>query len=117
MLVVPGPWCDGFRRPGPYGLLRCPSLLVVYWSYQGTGPGGHRSERKCGNGDGVRVTVDLEKCLGYANCVADAPEVFEIPEESMVVRVLQDDPPAEMRSVVEAAALDCPARAITLTDV
>lgn len=64
----------------------------------------------------MRVTVDLEKCLGYANCVADAPEVFEIPEESMVVRVLQDDPPAELRAAVEAAALDCPARAITVIE-
>lgn len=64
----------------------------------------------------MRVTVDLGKCLGYANCVADAPEVFEIPDDAMVVRVLQDDPPAEMRRAVEAAALDCPARAITLVD-
>lgn len=64
----------------------------------------------------MRVTVDLDRCLGYANCVADAPEVFEIPEESMVVRVLQPNPPAEMRAAVEAAVLDCPARAITLLE-
>lgn len=64
----------------------------------------------------MRVTVDLDKCLGYANCVADAPEVFDIPEESMVVRVVQDNPPAEMRAAVEAAALDCPARAITVAE-
>lgn len=64
----------------------------------------------------MRVTVDLDKCLGYANCVADAPGVFEIPEDSMVVRVILDEPPAEMRSAVEAAVLDCPARAITLVD-
>lgn len=88
-------------------------MVVPTGGNPGPAQGGHRSER---NGDGVRVTVDLEKCLGYANCVADAPEVFEIPEESMVVRLLQDDPPSEMRAAVEAAALDCPARAITLDD-
>lgn len=64
----------------------------------------------------MRVTVDLEKCLGYANCVVDAPEVFEVPEESMVVRVLQENPPPELRAAVEAAVLDCPARAITLVE-
>jgi ferredoxin len=64
----------------------------------------------------VKVVVDLDKCLGYANCVADAPEVFEIPEEAMIVRLLQDSPGEELRSAVEAAALDCPARAITVLD-
>jgi ferredoxin len=66
------------------------------------------------DGMALKVVVDMDKCLGYANCVADAPEVFEIPEEAMVVRVLQENPSEEMRSDVEAAALDCPARAITI---
>lgn len=60
--------------------------------------------------------VDLDKCLGYANCVADAPDVFEIPEESMVVRVIDENPSEDLRAAVEAAALDCPARAITIAD-
>ena len=64
----------------------------------------------------VRVTVDLEKCLGYANCVADAPDIFEIPEDSMVVRVIEEHPGADRRAAVEAAALDCPARAITVVE-
>jgi ferredoxin len=64
----------------------------------------------------VRVIVDLDECLGYANCVADAPEVFEIPEESMVVRLLDPSPPEHLRAAVEAAAADCPARAITVLD-
>ncbi len=64
----------------------------------------------------VKVVVDLDKCLGYANCVADAPEVFEIPEEALIVRLLQENPGEELRSAVEAAALDCPARAITILD-
>ncbi|MGH9055563.1 MAG: ferredoxin [Acidimicrobiales bacterium] len=64
----------------------------------------------------MRVAVDLEKCLGYGNCVADAPEVFEIPEDAMVVRVIDDDPDERLRTAVEAAVLDCPARAITIID-
>jgi ferredoxin len=64
----------------------------------------------------MRVMVDLDECLGYANCVVDAPEVFDIVEDGMQVRVLQDDPPEELRGKVEAAALDCPAKAITVLD-
>jgi len=64
----------------------------------------------------MKVVVDLNLCLGYANCVADAPEVFEIPEDSMVVRVIDEHPPESMRPALEAAVLDCPARAITLVE-
>lgn len=64
----------------------------------------------------MRVIVDLNECLGYANCVADAPDVFEIPEDSMVVRLLDANPPEQLRAAVASAALDCPARAITIVD-
>ena len=62
----------------------------------------------------LKVVVDTGKCLGYANCIADAPEVFEMPEEEMTVRVLQEHPEEALRNAVEAAALDCPARAISI---
>lgn len=62
----------------------------------------------------MHVVVDLDKCLGYANCVVDAPEVFEIRDEEMVVHLLQENPPEQMRSAVESAALDCPTRAIAV---
>ena len=62
----------------------------------------------------MRVSVDLDQCLGYANCVVDAPQVFDIIEDGMQVRVLQENPPEELRASVEAAALDCPAKAITV---
>jgi ferredoxin len=62
----------------------------------------------------MKVVVDLEKCLGYANCVVDAPEVFEIPDSGLVVNILQERPGEDLRPGVEAAVLDCPARAITL---
>jgi ferredoxin len=64
----------------------------------------------------MRVVVDLDKCLGYANCVVDAPEVFEIPDDQMVVRLLQPTPDEALRAGVEQAVLDCPAQAITIVD-
>ena len=64
----------------------------------------------------MRVSVDLDECLGYANCVVDAPQVFDIVEDGMQVHLLQENPPEELRTPVEAAALDCPAKAITVVD-
>ncbi len=64
----------------------------------------------------MRVSVDLDECLGYANCVVDAPQVFDIVEDGMQVHLLQENPPEELRTSVEAAALDCPAKAITVVD-
>lgn len=64
----------------------------------------------------MRVLVDLDKCLGYGNCVADAPEVFEIQGEDIVVHLLQENPPEELRSAVELAVLDCPTRALSLEE-
>lgn len=62
----------------------------------------------------MRVIVDFDKCLGYANCVIDAPEVFELLDDEMVVHVLQDHPGDQLSAGVESAALDCPTRAITV---
>lgn len=64
----------------------------------------------------MKVVVDLDKCLGYANCVVDAPEVFEIPDDQMVVRLLQPTPDEALRQAVEQAVLDCPAKAIEIVD-
>lgn len=64
----------------------------------------------------MRVTVNLDECLGYGNCVVDAPEVFEIAEDGMQVHLLQERPPDGLRAMVEAAAVDCPAKAITVAD-
>ena len=35
-----------------------------------------------------RVEVDLRRCHGYANCIAEAPEVFDLGDDDVVV-VLQ----------------------------
>ena len=64
----------------------------------------------------MRVVVNLDKCLGYANCVVNAPDVFEIPDDQIVVRLLQSNPPEELRTEVEQAVLDCPAHAIELVE-
>lgn len=64
----------------------------------------------------MRVTVDLDKCNAYANCVMEAPEVFDLDASTGMAVVTQESPPAELRARVEAAARVCPVQAITVED-
>jgi ferredoxin len=64
----------------------------------------------------VRVTVDTEKCQGYASCLLEAPKVFDLDEDENVAILLMTNPPEDMRPEVERAARLCPTMAIELTD-
>ena len=58
----------------------------------------------------MRVVVDLNKCLGYAQCVFLAPSVFKLNGEE----ALRYDPNPDdaMRQKVLRAAAACPVQAI-----
>jgi len=58
----------------------------------------------------MKVDVDVAICEGHAQCMLAAGEVFDVPVDKVVL--LQDDPPEELRSKVERAAMVCPAQAI-----
>lgn len=60
----------------------------------------------------MRVTVDPGLCQGYANCVAVAPDVFALDDETGLAVVLVEDPPAELHAAVEQAVRMCPTQAI-----
>ena len=60
----------------------------------------------------MHVTVDTRLCQAYANCVAAAPEVFELDEATGVAVVLVPDPPDGLRQAVKQAVALCPTRAI-----
>lgn len=62
---------------------------------------------------GYRVTVDRDKCIGAANCVAAAPSAFELDEEGKAVVT---DPEAEDEETLLRAAESCPTDAIILED-
>ncbi|MFJ9445108.1 ferredoxin [Kitasatospora sp. NPDC101235] len=63
-------------------------------------------------GPGEVIVVAPELCVGAAQCVLVAPELFDQSEEGTVV--LLDERPAtpELRAAVAEAARICPARAI-----
>jgi ferredoxin len=70
-----------------------------------------------GNGRGIfmRIKVDFDLCQGHANCMGEAPEVFQVDEKGFL-NILQDEPPEELREKVELAVKHCPTGAIGLDD-
>lgn len=63
----------------------------------------------------MKVSVDPEVCAGFGICVGICPDVFELHEDGYA-KVLVDAVPAELEDLVERAASQCPARAISVTN-
>jgi len=64
----------------------------------------------------MKVIVDLDACQGYACCMMESPEVFDLDEDAGKVILLQESPPEELRARTEAAVRACPAKALKLED-
>jgi ferredoxin len=58
----------------------------------------------------MRVVVDLNKCLGYAQCAFLAPTVFELHGEEALMYDPNPDDAARLKVLRAAAA--CPVQAI-----
>ena len=63
----------------------------------------------------MNTRIDLAKCDGYANCVVEADEVFDIDEATGQAVVLLPTIPAERADEVQRAQAKCPAQAIIVT--
>jgi ferredoxin len=61
----------------------------------------------------VKINVDFEKCTSNAVCMGIAPEVFEVRDDNFLY-VLQEEPPEELRPLMEEAVRMCPTGAISL---
>jgi ferredoxin len=62
----------------------------------------------------MKVSVDPTVCQAYANCIVEAPDVFDLDEENGKVVALVADTDPGQDELARAAALACPVRAITL---
>lgn len=62
----------------------------------------------------MKVSVDPTVCQSYANCIVEAPDVFDLDDETGKVVALVVEPDPDQDDLVRAAALACPVRAITL---
>lgn len=65
-----------------------------------------------------KITVDLQACQGYANCLIEGPSLFDIDDDTNKAVILGGDEHGELlRSQAEAATRGCPAHAIHIEDV
>lgn len=63
----------------------------------------------------MRVTADLNICMGAGLCALTAPAVFDQDDEGLVT-VTNPDPSEENQPAVREAADICPSGAISFTD-
>jgi ferredoxin len=62
-----------------------------------------------------RLAVDRGLCEGYANCVFQAPDFFDLGDDNIVTVLIEDVPPHD-RVRIEEAVESCPVAALILRD-
>jgi ferredoxin len=62
-----------------------------------------------------KLIANLDTCQGYANCVAAAPDIFDIDDDGKVVLLEHTIAEAD-RERVEQAVRSCPVGALSLED-
>jgi ferredoxin len=60
----------------------------------------------------MKISVDVERCIGAGQCVSTVSEVFAQSDEHGTVVLLQHEPRLELERKVREAADLCPANAI-----
>ncbi|MFN8164225.1 MAG: ferredoxin [Solirubrobacterales bacterium] len=63
----------------------------------------------------MKVVADLSRCQGYANCVAAAPEVYDLADNGLVV-VLAEEPRPDQHGAARQGASLCPVQALTIVE-
>ena len=64
----------------------------------------------------MKITIDLMACKAYANCLVEAPDVFDFSEETGKAIVLEDGVPNAAIEDVRRAIDACPTHAITVVE-
>jgi len=63
----------------------------------------------------MRIVIDWDLCQGHANCMGEAPEVFEVGADGEL-KILQECPAEAIRPRIELAVRYCPTGAISLQE-
>lgn len=62
-----------------------------------------------------KISAQRQLCQGYANCMVEAPDYFDLDDDDLVV-VLNDEPNEEDLTEVRAAVRSCPAKVLKLEE-
>jgi ferredoxin len=63
----------------------------------------------------MKVTVQEERCCGFAACLSIAPDVFDMDEQNVALVLTPEPDPAQYEGV-RAAATACPTLAILVEE-
>jgi 3-phenylpropionate/trans-cinnamate dioxygenase ferredoxin reductase subunit len=63
----------------------------------------------------MQVRANMRLCDGFANCVAAAPDLFDLDDDDKVI-VLKREVNGTERSRVEEAIRSCPVSALSIGD-
>lgn len=63
-----------------------------------------------------KVLLEADKCQGYANCLIEAPEIWDFDDEDDRAVLKIASPDETLRAKAEASARCCPAQAIRVED-
>lgn len=63
----------------------------------------------------MKIVVDFDQCDANGLCVNEAPDLFELTDDDMLI-VKNENPAPEQREAAERAARACPKVAIELVD-
>ena len=61
-----------------------------------------------------KVALDITKCQGYANCLIEAPEIWDFDEDTDIAVLKDEHPDAALLDKAQASVRGCPAHAITV---
>lgn len=61
----------------------------------------------------MRIVIDRERCDGYASCVMEAPDVFDLDDDDQAAVV--GEPSDADADAIHAAVAACPKQAIAVT--
>lgn len=62
-----------------------------------------------------QIIAQRPQCQGYANCMVEAPDHFDLDEQDKVV-ILDDSPTDADMPLVRAAVNSCPAKVLQLME-
>jgi ferredoxin len=64
----------------------------------------------------MKVIVDYDMCESNGVCEEILPQVFHVSDDDDLLKLLQENPPEELRAEVEEAVRRCPKQALSVQE-